>query len=812
MSFQGMVDLAKQSKQVARGLLRSPGFTLTVVATIALSIGAITTMFSVIEAVLLRPLPYHAPARLVMLWSAVPGKDIQRNWTSYPDIQDWKRESHSFSEIAAILRVDTADLTGAVPAEHTKVGRVSPEFFSVLGVRPMLGRDWTREEEEHRAQVAVISHTFWQTHFAGAANVIGESVEIDHKPAVVIGVMPAGFDFPSSETNIWIPLSFISNWPAFLTARQADAFNAIARLQPGVTLQQAQQEMDAISTGLSSEYPLFEAGKSINVVPLTAELVAPGTRTALWTLFGAVFFLLLIACANVASLLLARQSSRERESAIRTALGASRVHLVRLQMLECLLLSLFSALPGIALAAVAIPMLRTFGPTEIRGFGDIHLDPAILTFCLFVSLLSSLIFGLGPSWISARRDPHAALKAGGRTVAGSLARRRMGSLFMSSQTALAMVLLTGTGLMIRSLIRVDNADSGYQPEGLLFLHLDAPSGKEPAKFYDEALGRIGAIPGVQSAGAIDAQFSDYVPDDVIELEGRSRLSKDDQAATCGSHVVGGSYFKTAGVPLLRGRAFGSEDQAGSQPVAIVNQAMARRFWPGEDPTGKRFRYGVPGESPSAWRTVVGVVGDTLPNGPESRSLPQFFLPQDQAPYVRSMDVIVRGTKDGLALASEVRAAIMNLSPEIPRFEISTFGSQLARLGNRRRFQTWLLTVFSAIAFVLAAIGTYGLISYSVTERTNELGIRMALGASRTDVLRLVLGQAMAVTAVGLFVGSIAALVFSHAASGLLFGVSWVDGLTMSVTIGLLLLVSLAAAYVPARRATKIDPIIALSFE
>jgi predicted permease len=812
MSFQGIVDLAKQTKQVARGLLRSPGFTFTVVATIALSIGAITTMFSVIETVLLRPLPYQAPSHLVMLWSAVPGKDIQRNWTSYPDIQDWKRESRSFSGIATLLRLNTADLTGAVPVEHTNVGRVSPEFFSVLGVEPMLGRDWTREEEEHRAQVVVISHTFWQTHFAGARNVIGASVEIDHKSAVVIGVMPAGFDFPSSETSIWIPLSFISNWPAFLTARQADAFNAIARLEPGVTLQQAQQEMNAISTGLSSEYPLFEAGKSINVVPLTAELVAPGTRTALWTLFGAVFFLLLIGCANVASLLLARQSSRERESAIRTALGASRARLIRLQMLECLILSLFSALPGIALAAVAIPVLRTFGPTEIRGFGDIHLDPAILFFCLGVSLLSSLIFGLGPSWINARRDPHAALKAGGRTVAGSRARRRMGSVFMSSQIALAMVLVTGTGLMIRSLMRVENVDSGYQPQGLLFLHLDAPSGRDPAKFYDEALERIGAIPGVQGAGAIDEQFSDYVPDDVIELEGRSQFSKDDQAATCGSHVVGGSYFKTAGIPLLRGRSFASEDKAGSQPVAIVNQAMARRFWPGDDPTGKRFRYGVPGESPSAWRTVVGVVGDTLPNGPESRSVPQFFLPQDQAPYVRSMDVIVRGAQDGLALASDVRGAIMNLSPEIPRFEISTFGSQLERLGNRRRFQTWLLTVFSTIAFVLAAIGTYGLISYSVTERTNELGIRMALGASRGDVVRLVLGQAITVTGVGLLVGSIAALVFSHAASGLLFGVSWADGLTMSVTMGLLLFVSLAAAYVPARRATKIDPIVALSSE
>ena len=436
----------------------------------------------------------------------------------------------------------------------------------------------------------------------------------------------------------------------------------------------------------------------------------------------------------------------------------------------------------------------------------------ILIFCLLVSLLTSLIFGLGPSWINARRDPHAALKAGGPTMVGSLARRRMGSLFMSLQIALAMVLVTGTGLMIRSLVRVEDVDLGYQPHGLLFLHLDARSGRDPAKFYDEVLGRIGAIPGVQGAGAIDAQFSDYIPDDVIEMESRSQLSSDDRAATCSSHVVSNGYLKTAGVPLLRGRYFAAEDNAGSQSLAIVNQTMARRFWPGEDPAGKRFRYGVPGESPSAWRTVIGLVGDTLPNGPESPSVPQFFLPQDQVPQARSMDVIVRSAQDRLSLASDMRSAILSVSPEIPRFEISTVESQLGRLGNRRRFQTWLLTVFSTIAFVLAAVGTYGLISYSVTERTNEFGIRMARGASRMNVLRLVLSQAITFTGGGLLVGSIGALVFSRTASGLLFGVSWADAFTMSLTIGLLLFVSLAAAYVPARRATKIDPIIALSSE
>jgi putative ABC transport system permease protein len=812
MGFQWIGDLAKQVKQVTRGLFRSPGFTITGVATMALSIGAVTTVFGVVESVLLRPLPYHNSERIAVLWSAVPSKDIQRNWTSYPDIEDWRRESRSFSEIAAMLRVDTADLTGTAPVERIKVGRVSSEFFSVLGVTPILGRDWTEDEEQHRVPVAVIGYAFWQTHFAGAHNVIGASIEIDHKRATVIGVMPLGFDFPSSETSIWVPLSFIANWPAFLTARQADAFKAIARLKPGITFQQSQHEMDSISARLNREYPLFEAGKSVNVVRLAAELVPSNTRTALWMLFGAVLFLMLIACANVATLLLARQGSRERESAIRLALGASSAHLIRLQMLECLLLSLFSALPGLAIAAAAIPILRAFGPTEIRGFAEVHLDLAILTFCLLLSLLTGLVFGLGPSWINTRRDPHAALKAGGRTVAGSLTRRRMGSLFLSFQIALAMVLVTGSGLMVRSLLHVENVDLGYQPRGLFFLHLDAPLGLEPAAFYDDVLRRLNAIPGVQRAGAIDAQFSDYIPDDVIELEGGSPFPKDNEAAACSSHVISDAYFETAGVPLLRGRYFSATDNAGSQSVAIINQAMAKRFWPDEDPIGKRFRYEVPGESPSVWRTVIGVVGDILPNGPESRVLPQFYLPQEQAPLAKSMDILVRSAQERLALASDLRAAVLSVSPQIPRFAISTVDAQLERIGNHRWFQTWLLSTFSAIAFVLAAIGTYGLISYSVTERIHEIGIRMALGASRADVLRMILGQATSITCVGLLIGTPCALVFARAASHLLFGVSWADTLTLSLTAGILLIAALLAAYIPARRATVVNPTVALSAE
>src|SRR5882757_5247373 len=338
MGFDWMGDLLREANQVIRGLFRSPGFTLLAVLTMAVGIGANTAMFSVIENVILRPLPYRDPAGIVMLWSGVPKKDIQKNWTSYPDIQDWRREAHSFKQIAAILRVDTANLGDSKQVERVKVGRVSSEFFPVLGVAPQLGRSWTALEEERRAPVAVVSYGFWQTHFGGASDVIGKPLEIDHKRAVVVGVMPSDFSFPAADTRVWIPLTFISQWPAFLTARQADAFNAVARLQAGVTPQQAQQEMDSITAQLNKQYPQFEAGKSVNVVPLTEELVGPRIRASLWMLFGAVVFVLFIACTNVASLMLARQSSREKENAVRVALGASRARLIRLQLVESLLL------------------------------------------------------------------------------------------------------------------------------------------------------------------------------------------------------------------------------------------------------------------------------------------------------------------------------------------------------------------------------------------------------------------------------------------------------------------------------------------
>src|ERR1700733_3957703 len=478
MGLEALADLLKEAKQVIRGLLRSPGFALVSVLTMGLSTGANTAMFSVIQSVLLRPLPYHDASNIVMLWSTVPSKDIQRNWTSYPDILDWRRQSHSFNQIAAIFRVDTAMLTGGEQGERIKAGYVSSDFFSVLGVAPQVGRSWTTQEEDRRVPAAVLSHSFWQTRFGGSPDVIGRPIEIDHKRAIVIGVMPARFDFPTAETSVWIPLSFVSQWPAYLTARQADAFNAIARLNAGVTPEQSQQEMDSISARLKSEYPQFEVGKSVNVVPLPKELVGPRVRIALWMLFGAVVFVLLIACTNVASLVLARQSSKERENAVRLALGASRTRLVRLQLLESLILSLFAALPGVGLAAAAIPLVRAFGPTGIRGFANVHLDSGVVAFCALLSLITGVLFGLGPAWFNARRDPHGRLRAGGRTMTSNIARRRLGSALMALQLALAMVLVTGAGLMLRSFLQVQDVDLGYQPQQLLFLHLDAPTGKD----------------------------------------------------------------------------------------------------------------------------------------------------------------------------------------------------------------------------------------------------------------------------------------------------------------------------------------------
>ena len=388
-------------------------------------------------------------------------------------------------------------------------------------------------------------------------------------------------------------------------------------------------------------------------------------------------------------------------------------------------------------------------------------------------------------------------------MTASLARRRLGAALIALQLALAMVLVLGAGLMLRSFVRAQQVDLGYQPRGLLFLHLDAPAG-----LYEQVLARIRAVPGVRSAGAIDALFSDYVPDNVIHVEGRAG----DDSAIGGSHVVSEGYFATAAVPLLRGRFFASSDGPQSAPVSLINQSMAKQLWPGENPIGRRFRYGVPGETPSPWRTVVGVVGDTLPDGPESRAYPQFFLPQSQIPWTASTDIVIRVAEESLPLAASIRTAILSLSAEIPRFEVMTVASQLEELENRRRFQTWLLSSFSAIALVLAAMGIYGLISYSVTERTAEIAIRMAVGAGRMDIMAMIMGRVLLIAGGGLMVGLAVALVLSRAASALLFGVSWTDGLTLAVSTALLLAVAMAAGYFPAVRATRVDPLIALSSE
>jgi putative ABC transport system permease protein len=385
---------------------------------------------------------------------------------------------------------------------------------------------------------------------------------------------------------------------------------------------------------------------------------------------------------------------------------------------------------------------------------------------------------------------------------------------MALQLALAMVPLSGAGLMLRSFLDVQKVDLGYQPQGLFILHLDVPAEQnvEAAQFYQGALARIRALSGVQDAGSIDALFSDYVPDDVIEVEGRPNLSGGDEAAASGSHVVSERYFQTAAVPLLRGRFFDSSDGPHSLAVAIINQSMAKRFWPGGNPIGQRFRYGVPGESPSVWRAVIGIVGDTLADGPESQIFPQFFLPQSQLPWTASMDIVVRARQEQLPLADSIRSAILSVKPDINHFDVSTVESEIETLGNRRRFQTWLLNVFSAVALVLAAVGIYGLFSYSVAERTSEIGIRMALGADRLDIMRMIFRQLITLVGSGLLLGLAGALVLARAISSLLFGVPWMDVRTLVLATSLLCLVAVAAAYIPARRATMVDPVIALSSE
>jgi putative ABC transport system permease protein len=804
------MDTARDIRYAFRTLRRSPAFTATSIAVLALAIGANTAMFSVLNAVLLRPLPYPSPEQLTMLWTEVPSQNLREGLSAYWNVEQWRSQSRSFSDIA-IFDGTSVTLTAGDHAEKVSAVRHSANLLPLLGVQPLHGRFFTTEEAERRERLALIGHRFWQNRFGGSLDALGASVEIDGVPSRIIGILPPDFQF-DRDADIWEPHTMFRDWETLRGARGQGLWSVIGRLRAHTTVEQAQAEMNAIARRLDDQMPAGARNLGISVTPLSMQVTGRRARLALWMLAGAVFFVLLIAATNVASLSLARTAGREREIAVRAALGASRGRLVRQLLAESLTLAIASGLAGLLVALAAIRLILAMRPGNLASLNEVGLDPLVLVGALGLCLVTGVLVGLTPALTVARRNLRPSGKEGGRGVAGGIAARRTRRALVVTEFALAIMLLVGAGLLVRSLWSVENVELGFRPERVLSLQVSAATLRTPAQqtaFYNGVLEQIHSLPGVESAAIIGDLFVGGNPERMVTVEGdgrpvASRLRFRSDEATAG-------FFKTVGVPLLRGRFFSSTDGFAAPAVAIVNDAMARRLWPGLDPVGERFRFGG-AASTAPWFTVVGVVGDMRRQGLEKEPIPQMFEPLPQNPS-RLATVLVRvSAADPLALAGSIQAAVRRVEKLVPVYGITTLEQRLGASLTERRFQTSLLIGFSLVALLMAAIGIYGLIQYSISMRTHEIGIRMAIGAQAGGIFRMVLREGLKLSFTGLALGLVGALWLGRAVSSLLFGVTATDPLTYVSVSALLIVVSLAACYFPARRAMKIEPVVALRQE
>jgi putative ABC transport system permease protein len=808
----------------ARMLRKQPGFTFVAVLTLALGIGANTAIFSMVNAVLLRPLPYHDPARITMLWSDNPA--IQLGLRELPptnaDIVDWREQNQVFERIAA-YRSSFANLSAEGEAERVGGAAVTFDFFPLLGIDPILGRTFTAEEDQpDKNRVVVISHGLWRRGFGGDPNILGKTVTLDSVDFTVIGVMPPGFNFPRGaemppgygfgpQADIWIPLAMSAErWQR----RNQRQLVAIGRLKPGVSLAQAQAEMSSIAQRQAQDHPDTNAGWLVRLVSLKDQVVGK-TRPLLLVLLGAVAFVLLIACADVANLLLARAAARQKEIAIRAALGAGRRRVIRQLLTESVLLSSLGGALGLLVAYWGVEVLIAASPTNIPRLRDTTLDLWVLGFTAGISLLTGILFGLAPAVQATRTNLSEALKDGGRGSATAV-QRRLHSLLIVSEVALALVLLVGAGLLIRSFSRLMAVDPGFNPQSVLAMDVMLPGAKYRTQesrrnFYQQVLARVETLPGVSAAGGIsDVPLSGAEGLYGLAIEGQPPVSRGQEPNTDGRYVTT-NYFRAMGVPLLEGRAFTESDVAGRPEVAIINETIARQLFPGEDPIGKRIKLGRADDSNESWLTVVGVVGDVKSAALESAPRPQVYRPFMQFSWT-NLSLVIRTESDPLQLASAVRSEVKAIDPNQPVANVRTMEQAVTESVARRRFIMLLLSLFAAMALVLTVVGLYGVISYSVTQRTHEFGVRMALGAQARDVLRLVVRDGLRLTALGVGIGLAAAFALTRGMASLLFNVSASDPLTFALVTALLVVVAIVSSCIPARRATKVDPIIALRYE
>ncbi|HKR14164.1 MAG TPA: ABC transporter permease [Pyrinomonadaceae bacterium] len=812
-----MDQLIKDIRYGLRGLWKRPGFTAVAVITLALGIGANAAIFSVVNAVLLRPLQFHDPERLAILWEDASFVGFPRNTPAPANYVDWKNQAQSFADVAA-THESSMNLTGDGEPERVPTRRVTANFFSLLGVQPLIGRSFLPEEDRPQAnKVAVLSYSLWQSRYGGDRNILDRVILLNGEKHTVVGVMPAGFQWLETEERLFVPLALEAEE---LASRGNHYLTVIARLKPGVSMDQAQAEMDTIMARIAKEHPEATAeGKLGAIVMPLHEQLAGDARRPLLVLLVAVAFVLLIACANIASLLLARAAGRRREIAVRSALGASRLHIVRQLLTESLLLSTFGGVAGLLLAIWSFGFFERLIPEGLKHSTVLKLDGSILLFALLTSVVTGLVFGLIPALQSSRVDLNESLKqSGGRSGgAGSSSRLRSGIIVF--EVSLSLVLLVGAVLLIQTLFQLFNQYSVLAPEKVLTMRTALPLSKydEPGKrhaFYQNVLHRVEAIPGVASAGYVTAIPLTWKGGTTgVFPEGtRERLPGVSYDAT--HRQVSADYLQTMSIPLRQGRYFTAHDNEQSMPVAIVNETMAREYWPNGDAVGRRFKLGDPADD-LPWLTVVGIVGDVRQMGIDVPVKGEMYLPYGQvAPYdwYAPRDLALRTNGDPSSLVGAVREAIRSVDPDQPVSNVATLGEVLGQEAAQRRLGMILLTAFAVLALLLASLGIYGVLAYFVAQHRNEIGVRLALGATPARILLLVLRKGMALTMLGVAIGLAASFVLTRLMTSLLFGVKAVDPLTFAAVPVLLVVIALLACWIPARRAAKVDPMVALRYE
>jgi putative ABC transport system permease protein len=799
-----------------RLLTKNPGFTTIAVLTIALGIGANTAIFSVINEVLLRQLPYREADRLVMVWEQNRPRGRDRNVISPANFLDWRDQNSVFEEMAA-FGDRRFNLTGVDDPEEIAAQGVTVNFFSLLGVGPSRGRVFTPEDEqESAAPVVILSHGLWQRRFGGDGNIVGRQINLSGTSYTVIGVMPPDFQFfvrgpsfGSKAPEMWTQLRF----PPNARIRRGRSLAAIARLKPGVPLERARAEMNAIGSRLEQQYPDFNTGWGINPVPLHTQLTGD-IRPALLVLFGAVGFVLLIACANVANLLLARAAVREKEIALRAALGAGRGRIIRQLLTESVLLAAVGSLLGLGIARWGIDLLFGLLPEGLLLIDRVGLNWRVLGFTLAAALVTGVVFGLAPAFAASRPELHEALKDAGRGMSGGAGGRRLRNGFVIAEIALALVLLVGAGLLVKSFLRLQSVDPGFNAQNLLTVRVQLPGSRyredpQVINFFRQLLERVESLPGVRAASAnAFAPFTGPGSATRFEIVGRPQPPVGQEPST-DVRVIDPKYFNLMNIPLRAGRTFSQEEATEMRHVVIINEALARQHFPDRNPLGEKLIINMKNENLPC--EIVGVVGDVKHAGLDTQAREMIYWPHPELAF-SFMTLLVRTDGDPLGVVGAIQREVRALDKDLPISDVRTMESLLASSVARARFSTLLLAIFASVALILAAVGIYGVMSYAVTQRTREIGIRMALGARRNDVITLVIRNGMMLAGIGVAVGLISAFALTRLMEKLLFGVTATDPLTFLAVAVLLSAVALIACYVPARRATKVDPMIALRSE